>query len=130
MFRNDGDEERALSNLAPNVLVPRIPAPKLALVEPNLNAGRSKRLTNAARGVRVLRGVAQENCFAGSIIILVLRVERQDIRIRTVAVEPVESLLIVDVGAPASGAHFRRGGGQSACAAGGGYVWPPASVGS
>jgi hypothetical protein len=56
--RYDREEERAVLDLLADRVVPGIPAPKLALVEPNFDAGRAQRLANLLSGLRVLRGVA------------------------------------------------------------------------
>jgi hypothetical protein len=58
---DDGDEERAGLDLLMDRLVPGIPAPKLALVEPDLNARGSQRVANAPSSLGILRGVAQED---------------------------------------------------------------------
>jgi hypothetical protein len=55
--RNDGNEERAVVDLAPDLLIPHIPAPQLTLVEEDFNAGRTQRLANLLRRLRILRGV-------------------------------------------------------------------------
>lgn len=51
---NDGNEERAVVDLAPDLLIPGVSTPQLALVEPNLDAGRTQCLTNLLRGLRIL----------------------------------------------------------------------------
>jgi hypothetical protein len=56
--RNNRNKERAVVDLAPDLLIPRVPAPQLALIEKNLDAGRTQRLANLLSGLRVLRGVA------------------------------------------------------------------------
>ena len=55
---NDRDEQRAVLNLFPDLLVPGVSSPKFALVEPDLDAGGTKRIANAFRRLGVLRGVA------------------------------------------------------------------------
>ena len=50
---DDGQEERALRYLAPDLLVPGIPTAQLALVEPNLNAVAPERVGDATSDVRV-----------------------------------------------------------------------------
>jgi len=52
--RNDGDEERAVVDLAPDPLIPEIPAAQLALIEKDLDAGRTQCLANLLSGLRVL----------------------------------------------------------------------------
>ena len=42
------------------LLIPRIPAPQLALIEKDFNAGRTQCLANPLRSLCILRGVAQE----------------------------------------------------------------------
>jgi len=56
--RNDGNEERAVVDLAPDLLIPRIPAPQLALIEKDFNTGRTQCIANLLRSLRILRGVA------------------------------------------------------------------------
>ena len=58
--RNDGDKQRAVADLLADLVVPRISAAQLALVEPDLDAARPQRLANAPRRLGILRGVAQE----------------------------------------------------------------------
>ena len=55
---NDGNEERAVVDLPPDPLIPNIPAPQLALIEKDLDAGRTQCLANILSGLRVLRRVA------------------------------------------------------------------------
>ena len=47
-------------DLAPDLLIPKIPAAELALIEKHLDAGRTQCLANLLSGLRVLRGVAQK----------------------------------------------------------------------
>jgi hypothetical protein len=54
------NEEDAVLDLVPDLLIPRVPAAQLALVEKHLDAGRTQRLANPLGRVRILRGVAQE----------------------------------------------------------------------
>src|SRR5215472_33751 len=58
--RGDGNEERAVANLATDLLVPHIPAPQLALVEPDFDAPGPKRIADPTRSIAVLRSVAEE----------------------------------------------------------------------
>ena len=58
--RNHRDEQLALADLLADRSVPDIPAAKLALIEPNLDAGRTQSLANLLRSLRILRGVAQK----------------------------------------------------------------------
>ena len=54
------NEDSASLNLLADHLIPGITAPQLALVEPDLDAGRAQCLANPLRRLRVLRGVAKE----------------------------------------------------------------------
>src|SRR5271169_360946 len=56
--RYDRNEQAAVVDLASDLLIPRISAPKLALVEPHLDAGGSQCHTEPLCGRRVLRGIA------------------------------------------------------------------------
>jgi hypothetical protein len=58
MLGDDRNEQRAVVDLAPNLLVPEVPASQLALIEKDLDAGGTQRLANLLSGFRVLRGVA------------------------------------------------------------------------
>ena len=58
--RDDREEQRAGLDLLADRLVPRIPAPKLALVEPDFDASGAQRLANPLGRLRVLRGVAEK----------------------------------------------------------------------
>ena len=58
--RDDRHEQRAIVDVPPDLPVPGIAAPQLALVEPDLDAGGPERVANVPRGLRILRGVAQE----------------------------------------------------------------------
>src|ERR1019366_7379876 len=58
--RNDRNEQRAVADLAPDLLIPHVPAAKLALVEEDFNAGRTQCLANLLRRLRILGGVAQK----------------------------------------------------------------------
>ena len=55
---DEGHEERAVVDLAPDLLIPRIPTPQLALIEKDLDAGRTQSLANLLSRLRILRGVA------------------------------------------------------------------------
>jgi len=57
---NDGHEECTVVQLTPDLLIPRVPAAKLALVEPDLEARSSKSLADALCRIGILRGVAEE----------------------------------------------------------------------
>jgi len=48
------DEQPAVVNLLSDLAVPGISAPQLALVEPDLDAGRPKRIADPPRGLGVL----------------------------------------------------------------------------
>jgi hypothetical protein len=52
--RNDGNEERAVVDLAPDLLIPHIPAPQLALIEKDFNTGRTQGLANPLGRLRIL----------------------------------------------------------------------------
>jgi BarA-like signal transduction histidine kinase len=41
-------------DLAPDLLIPRVPSPQLALIEKNLNAGGAKCLANPLSRLRIL----------------------------------------------------------------------------
>jgi hypothetical protein len=56
--RNDGNKERTVVDLAPDLLIPGISAPQLALVEPDLDARCAQGPANAPGGLLVLRGIA------------------------------------------------------------------------
>src|SRR6516162_834539 len=58
--RGDGNEERAVADLATDLLVPHIPAPQLALIEPDFDALGPKRVADPTRSIGVLRSVAKE----------------------------------------------------------------------
>src|ERR1700758_632998 len=58
--RDDGNEERAVADLATDLLVPHITAPQPALVEPDFDALSPKRIADPTRGIGVLRSVAEE----------------------------------------------------------------------
>ena len=47
-------------DLAPDLLIPQVPAPQFALIEEDLNAGGAKCLANLLCSLRILRGVAQK----------------------------------------------------------------------
>jgi hypothetical protein len=51
---NDRHEERAVADLLADLLVPDIPAPQLALVEPDLDAGYPQRFTEPCRRLGIL----------------------------------------------------------------------------
>ena len=61
VVRNDWDEERAVADLTPDLLVPGIAAAQLTLVEPYLDARGAQARGDTRRGVRVVRGVAEED---------------------------------------------------------------------
>jgi len=45
---------------APDLLIPHVPAPQLALIEKDLNPGRTQGLANLLGRLSIVRGVAQE----------------------------------------------------------------------
>jgi hypothetical protein len=47
--------------LAPDLLIPHVPASQLALVEPDLDARGAERFANPLGCLRVLRGIAKKN---------------------------------------------------------------------
>jgi hypothetical protein len=48
------NEEGAVVDLLPDLLIPRVPAPQLALIEKDLDAGRTQCLANLLRSLRIL----------------------------------------------------------------------------
>jgi hypothetical protein len=56
--RDQRDEQGAVLDLAADRLIPRIPSPKLALVEPDLNATHTQRVADALGDLGVLGGIA------------------------------------------------------------------------
>ena len=52
--RNDGNEERAAVDLATDLLIPHVPAPQLALIEKDLDAGRTQCLANLLGSLCIL----------------------------------------------------------------------------
>ena len=58
--RDNGHEESTVTDFAPDPLVPDVSTPKLALVEPYLDACGSKRIADPPGGLGILRGIAQE----------------------------------------------------------------------
>jgi hypothetical protein len=50
------NEEGTVVDLVPDLLIPRVPAPQLALIEKDLYAGRAQCLANPLRRLRILRG--------------------------------------------------------------------------
>ena len=55
------NEERAVVDLVPDLLIPRVPAPQLALIEKDLNARRAQCLANPLGSLRILGGIAQKD---------------------------------------------------------------------
>ena len=55
-------EEPAVVDPFTDLPVPGVPAAQLALVEPDFNSRGPQRGTDACRRLRVLRGIADENC--------------------------------------------------------------------
>ena len=47
-------------DLVPDLLIPRVPTPQLALIEKDLDTGSAKRFANPLRRRRILGGVAEE----------------------------------------------------------------------
>jgi hypothetical protein len=48
------NEEGAVVDLVPDLLIPRVPAPQLTLIEKDLDAGGAKCLANLLRSLRIL----------------------------------------------------------------------------
>jgi hypothetical protein len=60
--RDDRQEQHTVLDLLSDLPIPSVATAQFALVEPNLDAGRPKRRTNAPSSLRILRSVAQEYC--------------------------------------------------------------------
>src|ERR1700751_616822 len=58
--RDNGNEERAVADLATDLVVPHITAPQLDLAEPDFDPRGPKRIADPTRGIGVLRSVAEE----------------------------------------------------------------------
>ena len=56
--RNNGYEQRTIPHLLADLVIPRIPAPQFALVEPDLDASGAQCIANTPSGLDVLRGIA------------------------------------------------------------------------
>jgi len=54
------NEYGAVVDLVPDLLIPRVPTPQLALIEKDLDTGSAKRFANPLRRRRILGGVAEE----------------------------------------------------------------------
>jgi hypothetical protein len=54
------NEQSAVADLAPNLLIPYIPASQFALIEPHLNAGCAQCIADLLCRIGILRGVAQK----------------------------------------------------------------------
>ena len=54
-------EVRPIEDLLANRLIPDVPTPQLASVEPDLDASSAKGLANSLGGLLILRGVAQKH---------------------------------------------------------------------
>src|SRR5215469_7722714 len=52
--RNDGNEERAVADLATDLLVPNVPASQLALVKPDFDARCPQRIADLSRRLDIL----------------------------------------------------------------------------
>jgi hypothetical protein len=55
---DEGHEESAIVDLVTDLLIPRVTTAQLALIEKDLDGGRTQSLANLLRGFRILRGVA------------------------------------------------------------------------
>jgi hypothetical protein len=60
VLRDNRYEEGAVVDLVPNLLIPRVSTPKLALIEENLDAGHTKCIANLLRSLRILGGITQK----------------------------------------------------------------------
>ena len=58
MLGHDRHEQGAVVDLVTDLLIPRVPAPQLALIEKDLDGGRTQSLANLLSRLRILRGVA------------------------------------------------------------------------
>ena len=58
--RDNGKEQGAGLDLPADRLVPGVPAPQLAFVEPDFDTGGAQRLANPLSRLGILRGVAQK----------------------------------------------------------------------
>jgi len=58
--RNDRHKERTIVDLPPDLLIPNVPAPQLALIEKDLDSGGSQSLANLLGRLRILGCVAQK----------------------------------------------------------------------
>jgi len=52
--RDNGNKERAVVDLVPDLLIPRVPAPQSALIEKDLDVGRTQGLANPLGRLRIL----------------------------------------------------------------------------
>ena len=57
MCRDQRNKEPTISDLFADLLIPEVPAAQLALVEPDLDATLTQPLSNAPRGLGILRGI-------------------------------------------------------------------------
>ena len=60
VLRNNRYEEGAVVDLVSDLLIPRVSTPQLALIEEDLNAGRTKCIANLLRSLRILGGITQK----------------------------------------------------------------------
>ena len=51
---NDRNEQRAVLDLAPDLLIPGVPTAQLTLIEKDLDAARTQRIANPLRRLRIL----------------------------------------------------------------------------
>ena len=61
MARHDRDEQGAGLDLAANLLVPRVAAAQLVLIEPNLDAKAAQRIGDPTRSVGIFAGIAEKD---------------------------------------------------------------------
>lgn len=59
--RDDRQKQRAVADLLPNSLVPRVATAQFTFVKPNFDARGTKRLADTAGQLGVLRGIADED---------------------------------------------------------------------
>ena len=62
---DEGNEQRAMTDLITDEMIPSVATPKFALIEKDFDARCAQRLANLLRGLRILGGVAQKYCVRG-----------------------------------------------------------------
>ena len=58
MAGDEGNEQRTMTDLITDQMIPGVPAAQLTLIEPNFDAGGAQRLANPSSRLPVLLGVA------------------------------------------------------------------------